>query len=405
MKLRHVPLLIVRHMADHPRRDCVTRPGQNLFDFPYHPGWISKTLAEVIQRPDELNEFLAIYWKNRKQPLSKQVKLGLAKAFQKFNEYELAKYNRDKDIKLRDVLFLCHSKPADVPATASKFTKVERKSLFTKEQQAFRPDGYTDGEKLYYKLVNNSLEIPDTWEVALSGGADKKETFERLMAERKLGALAFLRNLRNMGQAGVPVAAIQQYGDNLNFERTLPFRFVAAARMNPGLEHIIEPWMLKALENQTKLPGRTLFLVDVSGSMFGTKVSARSELDRFDAAAALTMLGRDICEDVVVYSFSAALKQVPARRGFALRDALSGSQPHSSTYLGQALAKLGTQETWDRIIVITDEQSHDTVPNLPGRKYVINVASYQNSIVNDTWTRITGWSEAVIDYIRMYESM
>ena len=67
-------------------------------------------MARVIQRADELAEFVALYWKDGKQPLSKQVKKGLAKAFTKFDAYQLAKYNNRKAIvKRRDELFLCRA--------------------------------------------------------------------------------------------------------------------------------------------------------------------------------------------------------------------------------------------------------------------------------------------------------
>ena len=46
-------------------------------------------------------------------PLSGQVKKGLAAAFPKFDEHQLAKYDHSGPIKLRDVLFLCHAKPRD----------------------------------------------------------------------------------------------------------------------------------------------------------------------------------------------------------------------------------------------------------------------------------------------------
>lgn len=406
MKLRHVPLLIVREMARHPQLRAA-------------PEIVRQTLHAVIQRPDELTEFLAIYWKDGKRPLSAQVKKGLASAFTKFSEYELAKYNRDKDIKLRDVLFLCHSKPADVPKDATKWTKTER-ALYKPVVAAFgtgvnalnrdavnrRTQHFTDGEMLYAKLVDGQLETPDTWEVALSGGADKGLTFRRLMNENRLGALAFLRNLRNMKQADVDTTTLKNYGDRLNFERTLPFRFIAAANMNPGLEHIIEPWMLNCLDGQAKLPGRTVFLIDVSGSMFGNRISTRSELDRFDAAAALTILGRELCEDVGVFTFSTQVAEVATRRGFALRDAMRNSQLHGGTYLGHALKTLASSTTWDRLIVITDEQSMDVISSdLPGQKYMINVASYRNGVATDDWVRISGWSETVMDYIRMSESM
>lgn len=92
---------------------------------------------------------------------------------------------------------------------------------------------------------------------------------------------------------------------------------------------------------------------------------------------------------------------MPARRGFALRDAVDASQSHSGTYLGKALAQI--PEKYDRIIVITDEQAHDRVPGPRGRGYVINVASFQNGVGYGSWTHIDGWSEAVVEYIRALE--
>jgi 60 kDa SS-A/Ro ribonucleoprotein len=97
MKLRHVPLLLVREMARHKT----------------HRSLVADTLAVVIQRPDDLLDFLAIYWKAARVPLSSQVKKGLAEAFQRFDECELAKCDRRQRIKLRDVLFLSHAKPRD----------------------------------------------------------------------------------------------------------------------------------------------------------------------------------------------------------------------------------------------------------------------------------------------------
>jgi hypothetical protein len=61
-------------------------------------------------------------------------------------------------------------------------------------------------------------------------------------------------------------------------------------------------------------------------------------------------------------------------------------------------------ERYDRLIVITDEQAHDTVPAPKAKGYVINVASYKNGVGYGKWTHIDGWSESVIEYIRALES-
>lgn len=328
----------------------------------------AETLAAVIQRADELSEFVALYWKGGKQPLAKQVKLGLALAFQKFDAYQLAKYNRDGAIKLRDVLFLVHAKPRDVEQAAS-----------------------------WSQLADGTLAAPDTWEVALSGGQDKRETWERLLAERKLGYMALLRNLRNMAAVNVSTEPI--FGalrEGAAKSKALPFRFIAAARAVPHWEPVIEEAMLEAAP-KAQLRGKTVLLLDVSGSMI-SPMSGKSDLQRIDAACGLAILAREACEQVEVFTFSNAFVAVPPRRGFALRDAVLGSQPHSSTYLGQAVQQCNGME-YDRLIVITDEQSHDAVPGPKGKGYMINVASNQRGVGYGAWTHLDGFSEAVLDYI------
>lgn len=356
-KLRHVPLLLARELA---------RIGK----------LSASTLTAVIQRPDEMGEFMSLYWADGKTPVSNQVKKGLAGAFVKFNEYSLAKWDKSSAaVSLRDVMFISHPKPQNI-AQAALFTKV----------------------------ADQKLETPDTWETQLSAGADKKETFSRLMAEKKLGALAFLRNLRNMANAGVDEATIRAYGSTVDVTKVLPFRYIAAARIVPQFEDMLEAMMFRSLATMEKLPGKTVLLVDVSGSMFGCPISAKSDLDRFDAAAALAMLCKEVCEEVEIYSFSTSLARVTPRSGFALREAISKSQQHGGTNLGSSLRQLTSKH--DRIIVFTDEQSYDR-PGTPvcGNGYIVNVAAYENGVNHEAWTTISGFSEAVIDYIRESEKV
>uniref|UniRef100_A0A6M3KFA9 Putative TROVE domain containing protein n=1 Tax=viral metagenome TaxID=1070528 RepID=A0A6M3KFA9_9ZZZZ len=373
MKLRHVPLLIAREMAR----------------IESHKHLTADVLGRIIQRPDELTEFLAIYWKDGKQPLSARVKKGLATAFQKFDEYQLAKYDRGDTIKLRDVLFLCHGKPKNGVVGYTK--EARRKGIPL-------PDG--DGHLMFKKLVDGKLDVPDTWEVALSSGGDKKEHWERLLKENRLGALALLRNLRNMEQAKVDDRIVFSALETINVSRVLPFRFIAAARAVPQWEDRIEPAMMKALAGREKMTGKTILLVDRSGSM-SDMLSAKSDMSRFDAGCALAILLREVCEHIMMFAFNHEIQLIPPRHGFALRDAFE--MPYNGTYLGLAIADLNNSYEYDRLIVITDEQSHDKVPDPKGKGYMINVASYQNGVGYGAWTHIDGWSEAVIDYINTVE--
>jgi 60 kDa SS-A/Ro ribonucleoprotein len=361
MQLRHVPLVLTRELA--------RRKGAGPL--------VTETLEHVIERADELGEFVALYWKTRKEPLSAGVKRGLAKAFTKFDAYQLAKYNRQKTVKLRDVLFLCHAKPKNA-------------------EQA----------ETWKKLVENTLESPDTWEVALSAGKDKRETWERLLREGKVGGMAVLRNLRLMLAAGVAPKLVAERLET-GIARALPFRFVTAARHAPKVEQAIEKAMLKGIAGLEKLPGVTGLLVDVSGSM-NYKLAKEGETTRMDAAAGLAILLREKAEEFNVATFSDKCVTVAPRRGFALRDAIVKSQEHSATYLKRALSTLKDSQDWKdvtRAIVVTDEQSHDGIlPAWTKQAYVINVAPYKSGIsYGNGWTHIDGWSERVLDYIAAME--
>lgn len=359
--LRHAPLLVLSGMARHKMLRA-------------------ETVAAVIQRADELAELLAVHAKlngttpNKvKKFIPAQMKRGLAMAFAKFNEYALAKYDRAGAIRLRDALFLCHAKPADA-----------------------------DQEALWKRLISGDLAVPDTWETQLSGGADKKETFTRLLKEGKLGYLALLRNLRNMTEAGVDTDLIKEaiVARKGGAERVFPFRFVAAARACPQLEPALDQALSEAISQSPVFKGKTVLLVDVSRSM-DDKLSAKSDMTRMDAAAALASLFHG---DRRVFTFSSAVKEVAPRFGMAGVEAIVRSQAHGGTELGKALEYVnGLQH--DRLIVITDEQSHDRVGKPKAKlAYMINVASFKNGVGYGDWTHVDGFSEGILRYIQAVES-
>jgi len=377
MKLRHAPLLVVREMA---RSDK-------------HKHLVGDTLARIIQRPDELTEFLAIYWCLGKEPISAQVKKGLARAFTKFDEYQLAKYNREGAIRLKDVLFLCHAKPKDA------------------EQEA-----------LWRSLIEGQLKVPDTWEVALSTGADKRDTWERLIRTNKLGAMALIRNLRNMQEVGVPRDTIRHGLSRANLRRVLPFRLITAAAAAPDFEPELEDCLKRYASEAPKLPGKTVFIVDVSGSM-GVQVSYRSQISRLKVACSLAMLIRELCDGPYIYATAGndytrmhATMKVPPRRGFALSDAVIHTREEiggGGIFLKQVMDFVREREhSADRVIVITDEQDcddHDVRSPTKAdtswatHNYLINIATERNGIGYHKWVHIDGWSEAVLDYIREAE--
>lgn len=356
-KLRHIPLFLACQMLKH-----------------YRGRVVGDTIARVIQRPDECGELLALYRKGGGKSEPRQLKLGLARALKKFNEYQLSKWNKEVEFTLRDVMFLAHPRPRD-------------------EAQKVLLD----------KLASKQLSTPDTWEVALSEGGDKKATFERLMGENKLGALALLRNLRGMLEAKVSEDKIRAALANMKAERVLPFRFISAAKYAPRLEDALEQAMFRCLAQVSKLPGKTALLIDHSGSM-QNKVSEKSEITRFDAAAALAMILRETAERCRVFTFASELYEVPNRRGFALVEAVRKVMNPVSTMLGAAVR--GVYKLYpecDRILVVTDEQSEDRPPHPQGHGYIINVSGNQHGIAYGPWVTIDGWSEAILEYVKANE--
>ena len=356
--LRHVPLLLLDTLSK-------TASGTPL---------VADTVARVIQRPDEMTELLAVYWRKGRKMVPHGFQRGLARAFANFDEYQLAKYDRDGAVKLRDVLRLVRPKPKDEAQSA-----------------------------LFKRVKERTLTTPDTWEVELSGGKAKKDTFERLLKEGKLGYLALLRNLRNMANAEVDVTLVQEaILARKGAARVFPFRYVAAARAAPQFEPYLDKALVAAINEAIKLVGTTIVLVDVSGSM-DWALSKKSDLKRLDAAAALASIVP--AETLRVFTFSDRLVEVAPRQGMAGVDVIRHSQPHSGTQLGAAVTLINKIKA-DRLIVVTDEQSHDAVPDpVIEKAYLINVASNKNGVGYGKWVHIDGFSEGVLRYIRELETV
>ena len=294
--LRHVPLLLLVAMARQGSGRSIVR----------------HAIADTIRRVDEMGELLAIYAKVEgrgtdeiKPILPAQVKKGLAAAFCQFDAYQLGKYNRKGAFSLKDLILLTHPRPAN-------------------SKQA----------ELWKAVLDGTLKAPDTWEVGLSGGADKRETFTRLITEGRLGYLALLRNLRGMVEAGVDLDLIRTaIKARKGADKVLPFRFVAAARACPQLEPEIDKALVASIQEGAQLPGKTLVLADVSGSMTD-RLSEKSDLTRLDAAACLASMVN--ADGIRVFTFSNALVEIPARRGMA-------AWTRSRTLSPTTVRTLGTQ--------------------------------------------------------------
>jgi hypothetical protein len=319
-------------------------------------------------------------------------------------------------IKLRDALFLIHAKPKDK----------EQAMLWKKLIGGYCATcgrSLKEHGKVKHKFVEATLQTPDTWEVKLSAtnGQNKDEAWTEMLKSGKMGALALLRNLRNMTEQGVSDSLIREALKNCNPERVLPFRFITAAKYAPKFEPELEQLMFKCVENRPKLKGKTVLIVDVSGSMGGT-LSAGTELTRLGSAAALAMLAREMCEEIVIYASAGSdasrthkTEMIPARRGFALAEQIqnaAGRLGGGGIFIKQAMDyTFGKEKSADRVIVISDSQDCDLV-NKPasahawgGKNYLMDISCEQHGIAYNKFTVINGFSEAVFDYVAEVEKL
>ena len=379
-KLRHTPLFIASEMCKYDE----------------HRKYVDKLLPQIITRADMLTDFVAIYWKDGKRPICNKAKKGLAEAFHNFNEYKLAKYDRDAAIKIRDVMFLCH------PKANNKYE-----------------------EELFRKVAERNLTTPDTWEVALSAGKDKKATWERLITEGKLGGKATLMNLRNMKEASVDRYIIEEGLKNLNGTMLLPLDFLKAARFAPEFDTQISDAMIESYKNLPKLPGRTLFIVDISGSM-GSLTSSGSNFSRMDQACAMAMLAANQCEKfelVATAGNDSARKQASEwiqypKKGFELAKQIEGCGSHigwGGIFTRQCLEWCESQkwygEGFDRVIIFSDSQDCDIVNKTPAPfgkyNYICDISAHTKGVnYKGVWTaEISGWSEHFLTYIAAYEGI
>ena len=350
MYLRSIPLVLTVELAR-------IHSGDSL---------VKNTVARVVKRADEITELLAYYQLansrtglKKLNKISKQIQKGLSIAFNKFDEYQFAKYNRATEIKIKDALFLVHPKAKD-------------------EAQ----------QELFNKIVADTLETPYTWEVELSNLGQAvlltkearslavKEKWEELIDSRKLGYMAMLRNLRNILHAAVSEQHIEKVTAFLSDEyqvqrsRQLPVRFLSAYRELEILNLKNKKYILSALETAVSISvknikgldsdTKVLLASDVSGSMY-SPISPKSKVRNYDIGLLLSMLLHSQSENVVTGIFGDSWETVNLPREKVLKNTtelnkMEGKVGYSTNGF-KVIEYLNKGEiVLDKIMIFTDAQ-------------------------------------------------
>ncbi|MFD5916904.1 TROVE domain-containing protein [Kitasatospora sp. NPDC058201] len=370
------------------------------------PGYSRRAVDAVLRRADEPGELLA-YWTSRYgRALPKPVKRGVADAVRRlYDGRALLKYDTaSKGYRFADVLELTHPAPhpekpwqgalfgyaldrrhrpdETAPPTGDPLLTAHRDLLALPVD---RRRAVVTGEGGAERLAAAGM----TWE-ALAGwlqGPLDAAVWEAVIPS--MGPMALVRNLRNFDRAGVSDAVAaevaRRIGDREEVRRSrqFPFRYLAAYRHAPSLRwgHALETALSHSLANVPALPGRTLILVDRSGSMFD-RPSERSGLNRADSAAIFGTALKVRAADADLVEFGSTSRVVEVGRGEAVLRVLDrfGSLGGTAT----AAAVRAHYRDHDRVVIVTDEQTgpglhgHDPLAAVPARVpvYTWNLAGY-----------------------------
>ena len=395
-------------------------------------------------RPDDLTNMVAYYIntyhpetttvdgrKKHKPTLPKCMKKGAIKAFEGFDEYQLAKYDGEGEtVSLRHLFRMIHP-----PAKEG-----------------------TERYALYNRLLTKKMAIPETWDVELSKpDADKKEAWEKLIANKKVPYMAALKNLRNMLEANTSSEAMDTILGYLTHpkavekSRQLPFRYLSAYKELDGIEfsakarEAVNKAIEMSVDNLPKFTGRTFIMTDNSGSMEAplaipkylenmddyTERQRRMKklISRMDVGHLLSAALFKMNPETIIGVFGDRFETYNPRSGDGLLDIvrhLRGMQVGHSTNAYLALDWLMKKNLHvDRVIIVSDMQMYNSKPERYACSYdghlapkmqeyrdrinksvwlhSIDVAGYGTAQFRGNCNLMTGFSEKILKFVKMVE--
>jgi hypothetical protein len=356
--------------------------------------WTKNFFDKVVYRTDDITEILSYYLSNYKKPIPNSLRKGLKKAFDKFDAYQIAKYRGEgKEFKLIDAVNLLH------------------------------PKGSEKNSDALAKLVRDELKSTTTWESKLTGAGQKakneeekfmlkKEAWIEFVNNPKLEYFALIRNLRNI-QENAPEAIDKACEELVNEKRiyksmVLPFRFTTAYEEvnNAKIKKYLNKAVEISLSNVPRFKGKTLVVLDESGSMTGKPAQIGSLF-------AMALVKTNNC-DFMTFNNDARYRTVNTDDTLitlanSVRFASGGTNFHS---IFQKASK-----AYDRIIILSDMQGwmggntpqsefnqYKKSYNCDPYIYSFDLQGYGTSqIIGNKIMTIAGFSENIFEIIAALE--
>jgi len=369
-------------------------------------------VASVLQRAEEPGEVVA-YWlatRGRQVLMPKAIKRGVADAVVRlYNEFNFLKYDSERSaVRFGDVIDLVHPSAGlgwqselfryaiekrhsrGIPPGDSLRMVAAQAEWFRNAQADPLPiDGLLDPEILRTAGL--------TWEDAMSAlgsKVDKGKIWKAMLPQ--LGYMALIRNLRNIDEAKVSdadvAAAIARIQDpeQVAKSRQLPFRFYSAYKNAPSLRwgHALDLALNASLDNIPTLGGRTLILVDTSGSMTGTNASAKSKMT-YQEIAGLFGIALGLKNEADLWAWASDAYQFEFKGTSVLKNLEKYQSENGKvgwgTDLTIAIRKAYRKGIYDRMVVISDMQvlsyAHGLIPtDIPS--YFFNLGGYRAAAVD-----------------------
>ena len=368
---------------------------------------VRRYVPAIVRRADEPGELLA-YWiqtlgAGTKAKLPNALKKGLSDALKRFDEYQLAKYNRAGNVRLKDVLMLVHAKP-ETPERAW----------------------------LYKRVLEDKLATPETWEVMISTQGSNAANWNAIAP--KMGIMALVRNLRNFEKHDAQEALLHAIGvltdpERVRESKLLPFRWLAAEReVSSGvLKDTLREAMNLSLANVPVWQGRTAIFVDLSGSM-SSALSKQSKLMYVDVASLMGAMATRLAQgEYLVGGFGESYADIPVSRHDSV---LTNTEKIRHTHVGHSTNAWLTIESlrkrkkvFDRVLIFSDMQCYSTQGygqqslaeewiryrkevNPQALLYSVDLAGYgtlQFPQGDSGVVQLAGWSERVLDLVSAFE--
>lgn len=378
-----------------------------------------QVIRNVLQRADEPGELLAYWTMTYGRRIPKPIKRGVADAVKRlYTEYSLLKYDTNsKGWRFADVIQMLNIEPVDDKQAALFNYAIKRRYgrgdvvpellPMIRNNVQLRAEGVSEAWLSPDVLRNAGM----TWEDTLSAAGSKlpkKKLWESLIPS--MGYMALLRNLRNFDEADVSDLSAQWVIEKLADpeqvakSRQFPFRFYSAYNAAPSdrWKYALNKAITACMSNLPEFKGRTLILVDTSGSMSGTSYSDKSQVRYVDSAAlfGVALALRNPGADLRGFASGEFDHQV-RKGGSVLREMERftrriGEVGHGTDIAGAVSRSLSRGIRYNRIIILTDMQTfggygyrsvEDAVPeNMP--IYAFNLAGYaQTAIESGTKNR------------------